>query len=62
MRGDYQLDHCFSIIQGYRLNVPAEYIGHVANLKWLLAEINNTKKDKCSITLEELMKAINEDN
>lgn len=61
-KNDWQLDHKFSVIEGYRQSIPPAIIGHHKNLEWILADVNNHKKDKCSITLEELMKAINEDN
>lgn len=59
-RGNYQLDHMYSKMQGYLDGISPEIIGNVANLKWILVEENCSKRMKCSITLEKLMEIISE--
>lgn len=53
--GAYQLDHIFSISQGFIQNIPAEIIGSIHNLRMIPWEVNNTKQGKCDITKEELL-------
>jgi hypothetical protein len=60
--GNYHVDHKFSKISGYKENIPAEIIGHIKNLQWLKAEENTSKRGDCSISIESLMKDINENN
>lgn len=54
IQGAYQLDHKYSIIQGYLNVVSPELIGSLQNLKFVPWEENASKQSKCSITLEEL--------
>ena len=56
----FHLDHKFSIIEGYRNNVPAKIIGSIVNLEIICAKKNMSKKAKCSISLEQLMSDYNE--
>lgn len=42
----YELDHIFPISKGFKLNVPAELIGHIDNLRIIPMEQNRSKKDK----------------
>lgn len=51
---DYQLDHKFSIIEGFKQNVPVEVMSSLVNLELLKAFDNASKQGNCSITLEEL--------
>lgn len=60
--GAYNLDHCYSIIEGFKNNVPAEIIGNIKNLKMIPWEENLTKQGNCSIELEELKKLIYSNN
>ena len=54
----YELDHKFSIYDGFINNVDPEIIAHYKNLE-CISELENQKKNKTSsITLEELMKMI----
>lgn len=60
-KGDgYQLDHKYSIAEGFKNNVPVEVIASIPNLEMLTVSENATKQDKCSITLNELMEKYNE--
>jgi hypothetical protein len=56
----HQLDHRFSIIQGFLQQVSPEIIGHIANLEMLPSRQNNSKGSNCSITLEALLIAVAE--
>jgi hypothetical protein len=51
----YQLDHKFSVVQGFLNNVSPEIIGHISNLEMITARANNSKGSSCSISLEELI-------
>ena len=59
-KGQYQLDHMYSKMQGFINCVSPEIIGNAANLEWILTEQNCSKRMTCSITLEELLEKINE--
>lgn len=52
----YHIDHQFSIIEGFKQNIDPKIIGNIVNLKMLPAKENCSKKSKCSITKEELIK------
>ena len=54
----FHLDHMFSIVEGFRQNIPSYIIGDINNLKILSASENRIKISKCSITKEELLDAI----
>lgn len=58
VKGAYQLDHRYSIFEGFRNKIPPNIIGHICNLQMLPGSDNYAKKTECSITLEELYKAI----
>lgn len=53
----HQLDHRFSVVQGFLQKVPAEIIGHLVNLEMLPSRENNSKGSSCSISLQELLSA-----
>ena len=54
-------DHMFSIKEGFLQNIDPKIISHPANCQLLRHEDNFHKKGcKCSITLEELQKRIND--
>jgi hypothetical protein len=55
-------DHKYSIKQGFIDNVDPYYISHPANCELVLHRANQSKRTKCSITLEELKKQIEEFN
>ena len=50
----YHLDHKFSILEGFRNNIPPYIIGSRYNLELLPFKENLSKKTKCSITLDDL--------
>lgn len=52
----YQLDHEFSISQGFLNNIPPYIIGHISNLRMIPSKENNSKGSKCSITKDELFR------
>ena len=52
--GAYQLDHKYSILEGFKNNVKPEIIGNIKNLEFIPWEENRNKGSLCSITLEEL--------
>ena len=55
---DYELDHKFSITEGFKQNVSPEIIGHYANLELLPKFDNRSKRIRCSIALTELNELI----
>ena len=57
---EYELDHKFSITEGFKQNVDPEIIGHYSNLELLPKDDNRSKRIKCSITLEELIQHQND--
>jgi hypothetical protein len=54
----YQLDHRFSIVQGFLQKVNPDVIGNIYNLQMLPSRENNSKGSNCSITLEQLISAV----
>lgn len=52
----WHLDHKFSVKQGFLENVDYKIIASPANLEIISGKENSIKKDKCSISLEELKK------
>lgn len=57
-KGAYQLDHKFSVCEGFKQGVDPHIIANINNLEFIPWEENIKKLDKCSITLEELLKII----
>jgi len=53
---DYELDHKFSITEGFRQKIDPAIIGHFSNLELLPKSVNRSKRTRCSITIEELIK------
>jgi len=56
---EYELDHKFSITEGFKQNVDPEVIGNYSNLELLPKNDNRSKRTKCSITLGELIQLRN---
>lgn len=54
---EYELDHKFSITEGFKQGVDPAVIGHFSNLEVIRKSENRSKRIKCSITLDELFKA-----
>jgi hypothetical protein len=57
---DHQLDHKYSVIEGFQNGIDPKIIGSLPNLEMLPARINNQKKRKCSITLISLLEQYEE--
>ena len=51
-------DHMYSIMDGYINRVDPKILSHPANCKLMLHRDNSSKRNKSSITLEELKKRI----
>jgi len=58
----YNIDHIFSISEGFKRNISPKIIGSYVNLQLLLWKQNLLKKDKCWITQKELERRYNENN
>ena len=56
--GAYNLDHKYSIIEGFKNGVDPELIGHISNLEMLPWKDNLIKQGSCSITINELKNLI----
>ncbi len=56
--GAYHLDHKFSINEGFKQGIEPEIIANINNLWFIPWEENIKKLDKCSISLEELLKLV----
>ena len=56
----FELDHKFSITEGFKQNIAPEIIGHYTNLELLPKFDNRSKHISCSITLDELIKAVDQ--
>lgn len=55
----YNLDHMYSIIDGFNNNISSDIIGHICNLRMIPFNENRRKYIKSCITLEQLYKRIN---
>lgn len=51
---DYQLDHRYSIAQGYADRISPLAIAHIRNVEPLTVKENSMKNNSCSITIQEL--------
>jgi transposase-like protein len=58
IKGAYQLDHKYSILEGFKNGVEPEIIGNIKNLEFIPWEENINKSSNCSITLEELYRML----
>jgi hypothetical protein len=58
----FHLDHKISKQFGFLNNIPTYIIGNIHNLEFIEARLNCSKQDDCSITLDTLIKEINENN
>lgn len=54
----YSLDHIYSIAQGFKNNILPCIIGSIHNLRFIRWNENLAKKDRCDITIEELVEKI----
>lgn len=56
VNGAYQLDHKYSILEGFKNGIDPKIISNIKNLEFIPWEINLKKGDKCSIILTDLIK------
>jgi len=56
----YHVDHKFSILDSWNAKLPAKIVNHPYNLQILEAKANSSKNSKSSITLDELLMAVNQ--
>jgi hypothetical protein len=56
--GAYQIDHKLSINFGFLNSIPPYIIGNINNLEMLPWKDNIIKRDKCSMTFNELIDKI----
>lgn len=54
-RNENHLDHMFSVLEGFKRNIPPYIMSDVCNLEIIKSEDNLSKGSDCSITEEELM-------
>jgi len=54
VEGAYNLDHKFSVFEGFKQGIEPEIIGNIVNLEFIPWEENLNKGVKCSITENEL--------
>ena len=57
----YHIDHRYSILKGFKYNIPEEILSHPFNLVMMYYKDNLIKKDKCSITKKQLYEGIGEE-
>ncbi len=60
--GGVSRDHMYSVKEGFLNNIDPKIISHPANCRLVRQCDNASKRDSCSITLEELLKRIEEWN
>lgn len=56
--GAHHVDHKFSVMEGFKNNIPADIISHICNLQMIPWEENLSKRDRCSITIQDLINKI----
>jgi len=54
--GAYQLDHKYSISEGFKNNISPMIIGDIKNLEFIPWKENNTKRGKSSVNIEDIGK------
>jgi hypothetical protein len=60
-KGYNQIDHIFSIHEGFKLGIIPKIIGSKSNIRFISTEKNWSKQRKCDISLEELFKKYDEE-
>lgn len=60
-RDKYHIDHRYSILNGFKHNVPEEILSHPFNLVMMYYKDNLNKKDRCSITKKQLYEGAKEE-
>ncbi len=58
VQGSYNVDHMYSIHEGFKNNVLPCHVGHIQNLEMLPTKENISKGGKCSHSLDELINKI----
>src|SRR5579859_395314 len=53
--GGYDLDHIYSVQDGWKNGVPPEIMSHISNLRFIPKRENARKRNKSLITLEQLL-------
>lgn len=53
-RSEYDLDHIFSIFEGFKQGIPPYIISHWTNLRMLEPKLNSSKGARCDKTKEQL--------
>ena len=59
VEGAYQLDHKYSISEGFKQGIKPEIIGNIINLEFIPWKHNSVKGSNCSITENELITIYN---
>lgn len=54
----YHIDHKFSVLEGFKNNIPVYIICHYSNLEMLLEKDNISKDCKCSVSIDDLFKGV----
>lgn len=60
IKNAYQLDHKYSIYEGFKNGIDPEIIGNINNLEFIPYEENIKKHKNCSINIETLLNLIHE--
>jgi hypothetical protein len=56
-----QLDHNFSVLEGFKLGILPSIIGSKSNIRLVSCKYNSSKQSKCDITLKELYTLIDKE-
>lgn len=59
---DVELDHKYSMAEGFKNKVSPKIIGHWANLEYIKISKNRSKGQQCSISINKLLDLINNSN
>jgi hypothetical protein len=59
-KGKYNLDHIYSIYDGFINNVDPAIIGNIKNLRYITFEENRLKSHRSDVTIEKLMELISD--
>ena len=57
IKSSYSLDHKFSVQSGFIHNIPPYIIGNICNLEFIPSKENSSKRESCSISLDELLES-----
>jgi hypothetical protein len=57
VKSSYSLDHKFSVQAGFKNNIPPYIIGNICNLEFIPSKDNSSKREACSISLDELLES-----